>query len=183
LTPVDGITSTEVNVRAEPSTASQVLGVIPAEARIEIIGQDPGGDWWRINYLHPQAGEGKGWVSAAFVQTQGAENLPIVAESGQIVGTGTPTAVPHRRPSLRRPELPGRPDRQRALRASGHADADLQLEIVENTLPLNPYIKRGDPMNQIAVDLDTQYLVHIHAAPSAETLQYTNYILTIKTRP
>src|SRR6185503_13831545 len=38
--------------------------------------------------------EGKGWVSAAFVQVQGAENLPIVAESGLVVGTGTPTSIP-----------------------------------------------------------------------------------------
>ena len=174
VTPVEGITSTQVNVRAEPSTASDVLGIILPNTRVEIIGKDPGGSWWQILYpqgtqekgwvtaqyitttgtpdvpvigegsnpnngniaiiqqqlnvrsgpgadfnslgtLNPQdvvsligkdangvwlqinftAGpEGKGWISAAFVQAQGVENLPIIAESGAVVGTGTPTAVP-----------------------------------------------------------------------------------------
>lgn len=177
VVPVDGATSTQVNVRAQPSTAGAVLGVIPANTRIEIVGKDPGGSWWQINYPHPDAidgkgwvttqyitvagtpnvpviggseqepnpgsvaviqqqlnvrsgpgtdfnslgtlnpqdvvsltgkdangawlqidfpagPEGKGWVNAAFVQAQGAENLPIVAESGAVVGTGTPTSIP-----------------------------------------------------------------------------------------
>ncbi|HEY3476219.1 MAG TPA: SH3 domain-containing protein [Anaerolineales bacterium] len=173
--PVDGVTSTQVNVRAEPSTASSVLGIIPPATRIEITGRDPGGNWWQINYpqgvegkgwvtaqyittasipevptigdtaVEPNSGnvaivqqqlnvrsgpgtdfnslgtlnpqdvvsligkdpngawlqiefptgpEGKGWVSAAFVQVQGAENVPIVSESGLVVGTGTPTVIP-----------------------------------------------------------------------------------------
>lgn len=177
LAPVDGITSTQINVRAEPSTASNVLGIIPADMRVEITGKDPDGSWWQINYPHPEAvdgkgwvtaqyirmpiqaevpviggtatnansgnvavvqqqinvrsgpgtdfnslgtlnpqdvvsltgkdpngawlqidfaagPEGKGWINAAFVQAQGVENLPIVAESGQVVGTGTPTVIP-----------------------------------------------------------------------------------------
>jgi uncharacterized protein YraI len=175
--PIDGITSTQINVRLEPSTASDVLGVIPADMRVEITGKDPGGRWWQIIYPHPQAvdgkgwvtaefvelpsavevpvvggtgtdspngsialvqqqinvrsgpgtgfnslgtlnpedvvsltgkdpngawlqiefaagPEGKGWINAAFVQAQGAENLPIVAESGTVIGTGTPTGIP-----------------------------------------------------------------------------------------
>ena len=177
IVPAEGITSTQVNVRVEPSTASNVLGVIPADMRVEITGKDPGGAWWQIMYSHPQAvdgkgwitaeyvstittpdvptiggaepgptggnfavvqqqinvrsgpgtgfnslgtlspqdvvsltgkdpngawlqidfaagPEGKGWVNAAFVQAQGVENLPIIAESGLVVGTGTPTVIP-----------------------------------------------------------------------------------------
>lgn len=175
--PVEGVTSTQVNVRAEPSTASQVLGTIPPNTKVEITGKDPGESWWQINYpqeadpegkgwvaaqyvtaaaaaeiptiggdqpnpeggslaivqqqlnvrsgpgtdfsalgtLNPQdvvsltgkdpqgawlqiefppGPEGKGWVNAAFVQAQGADNLPIVAESGVVIGTGTPTTIP-----------------------------------------------------------------------------------------
>jgi uncharacterized protein YraI len=173
---VEGTTSTQVNVRAEPSTASNVLGIIPANTKVEITGKDPGESWWQINYpqdadpegkgwvtaqyittairpevptigggvnpnsenvaiiqqqlnvrsgpgtdfnslgtLNPQdvvrligkdangawlqidfpAGpEGKGWVNAAFVQARGVENLPIITEAGQIIGTGTPTLIP-----------------------------------------------------------------------------------------
>ena len=177
VVPVDGATSTQVNVRTEPSTSGTVLGIIPANTRIEITGKDPGGNWWQINYPHPDAVDGKGWVTAqyvtvagtpqvpvvggeeaglnsasmavvqeqinvrsgpgtgfnslgtlnpqdvvsltgkdpngawlqiefpagpegrgwinaAFVRAQGAENLPIIAESGLVVGTGTPTSVP-----------------------------------------------------------------------------------------
>ncbi|HUE99345.1 MAG TPA: SH3 domain-containing protein [Anaerolineales bacterium] len=177
IAPVDGVTSTQINVRAEPSTASSVLGIIPASTRVEITGKDPGENWWQINYPHAQAvdgkgwvtaqyittagepqvptiggdeadpdngnvaivqqqlnvrsgpgtdfnslgtlnpqdvvsligkdpnggwlqvdfatgPEGKGWVNAAFVQAQGVENLPIITESGLVVGTGTPTTIP-----------------------------------------------------------------------------------------
>ena len=174
VAPVDGITSTQVNVRAEPSTASTVLGIILPNTRVEIIGRDPGGSWWQILYpqgtqergwvtaqyvttsdtpevpviggganpnnenvaivqqqlnvrsgpgadfnslgtLNPQdvvsllgkdanavwlqiafasGPDGKGWISAAFVRAQGVENLPIIAESGAVVGTGTPTEIP-----------------------------------------------------------------------------------------
>ncbi len=161
-------------MRAEPSTGAAVLGIIPAETRVEITGKDPGESWWQINYpqgtdgkgwvtaeyvvaanpdqipviggatgteegpvavaqqqlnvrsgpgtgfnslgtLNPQdvatlsgkdvngawlqidfqAGpDGKGWISAAFVQAQGVENLPIISEEGRVIGTGTPTTIP-----------------------------------------------------------------------------------------
>jgi uncharacterized protein YraI len=173
--PVEGTTLTQVNVRAEPSTVSNVLGVIPANTRVEITGKDIGESWWQINYpqgvdgkgwvtaqyvsaanpgnvppigdkaadphrgnvaviqqqlnvrsgpgtgfnslgiLNPQdvvnltgkdpngawlqiefgsGPEGKGWVNSAFVQAQGVEELPIITEEGQIIGTGTPTGIP-----------------------------------------------------------------------------------------
>ena len=173
--PVEGIASTQINVRAEPSTVSNVLGIIPANTKIQIIGKDPGENWWQILYpegtqergwvtaqyvrtagtpevptiggdgtdpkdgniaiiqqqlnvrsgpgadfnslgtLNPQdvvnltgkdangawlqidfasGPDGKGWVSAAFVKAQGVENLPIITESGLVVGTGTPTTIP-----------------------------------------------------------------------------------------
>ncbi len=183
VAPVEGTTSTEVNVRSEPSTASDVLGIIPANTKIQIIGRDPGENWWQILYpegaqekgwvtaqyvattskpevpviggganpndgnvaiiqqqlnvrsgpgadfnslgtLNPQdvvslmgkdangvwlqidfasGPDGKGWISAAFVQAKGVENLPIVSESGAVVGTGTPTNIPL--PASRTPTL------------------------------------------------------------------------------
>jgi len=173
--PIEGIASTQLNVRAEPSTASEVLGIIAASTTVQIVGKDPGENWWQILYpqgrdgkgwvtaqyittagkpevptiggaasdpenanaaiiqqklnvrsgpgtdfnsvgtLNPQdvvsligkdsngawlqiefsAGpEGKGWINAAFAQIKNAENLPIVSESGIVVGTGTPVATP-----------------------------------------------------------------------------------------
>jgi uncharacterized protein YraI len=173
---VEGVTSTQLNVRAEPSTISNVLGILPANTKVEIIGKDAGEHWWQINYpqgqandgkgwvtaqyvttatkpdvpitgsaadLHqgnvaivqqqinvrsgpgtdftslgtlspqdvvgltgrdangawlqidfPNGPQGKGWVNAAFVQAKGVEHLPLITESGRIVGTGTPTSIP-----------------------------------------------------------------------------------------
>ena len=177
IAPVEGTSSTQINVRSEPSTVGNVLGVIPPNTKVEIIGKDPAGNWWQILYPHAQAidgkgwvtaqyvttvgtlevpvvggdvvnpenenvaivqqqinirsgpgtsfnslgtlnpqdvvsltgkdangawlqiaftagPEGKGWVNAAFVQAKGVENLPIITEAGEIVGTGTPTGIP-----------------------------------------------------------------------------------------
>ena len=307
LAPVDGITSTQVNVRSEPSTAGTVLGIIPADMRVEITGKDPGGNWWQINYPHPDAvdgkgwvtaqyitmpsvaevpviggasagpnngnmavvqqqihvrsgpgtdfnslgtlnpqdvvrligkdgngawlqidfpsgPEGKGWVNAAFVQAQAAENLPIVAESGQIVGTGTPTGIPAT-PTATMVPAPAdgdsatspiasvtfattgtqiliyngdlsapqgdsedwvafQPDKQLvfvSLECKGSEDMEVQL--LENDLPVSTYIKCGAQMEKLAVKAGFMYLFHLQAVPSAASLQYTNYSLTIKTRP
>jgi uncharacterized protein YraI len=294
-----------VNVRAEPSTASDVLGMIPADMRVEITGRDPGGNWWQINYpqgvggkgwvtaqyvtagdasqipviggaatdpsdgnvavvqqqinvrsgpgtdynslgtLNPQdvisltgkdpngawlqidfvAGpEGKGWVNAAFVQAQGAENLPIIAESGLIVGTGTPTGIPAT-PTPTRVPAPQDGDSSSnpvasvnfevtgtqtfiyngdlsspqgdledwiafmphdhfifvSLRCTG--SDSLEMQILENASPANAYIKCNDQMKRVVVNPESSYLVHLQSISSAELLQYTNYILTIRTRP
>lgn len=304
---VDGITSTQVNVRAEPSTASRVLGVIPADMRVEITGKDPGGNWWQIRYSHPEAvdgkgwvtaqyvelpsaaevpviggaeagatnrnvavvqqqinvrsgpgtdfnslgtlkpqdvvsltgkdpngawlqidfgagPEGKGWVNAAFVQSQGAENLPIIAESGQIVGTGTPTGVPAtptptRVPAYADGDSAANPIASVVFEATGtqiliyngdlsspQGDSEdwiafrpsdefvfvslacegsdaLALRLLENNLPVDPYMKCGAQMEKVPVHAGSEYLVHVQSVPSAATLQYTKYTLTLKMRP
>ena len=175
MAPIEGTASTQINVRAQPSTASSVLGIIPANTNIQILGKDPGGNWLQIIYLQgvdgkgwvtaqyvvtptgievpvigggetnpnngnlaivqqqlnvrsgpgtgfnslgtlnpqdvvnligkdangawlqiefPSGPDGKGWVNAAFVQAGGVENVPIITEEGDVIGTGTPTSVP-----------------------------------------------------------------------------------------
>ena len=304
---VDGITSTQINVRAEPSTGSNVLGVIPADMRVEITGKDPGGNWWQINYTHPEAidgkgwvtaqyvtmpstaevpiiggapadshresfaiiqqqinvrsgpgtsfnslgtlnpqdvvsltgkdpngawlqigfaagPEGKGWINAAFVQAQGVETIPIVAESGQVVGTGTPTDIPATPSPTIIPayedgdsadnpiaRVTFEPLGTQALIYSGDlsfptgdledwiafksydqlvfvsleckGSAAIGIQLLENSLPLNTYINCGAQMEELAVNADSEYLVHLQAVSSAATLQYSSYIFTIKTRP
>jgi len=306
-TPVDGVTTTQVNVRLEPSTASGVLGMIPAEMRVEITGKDPGGSWWQIHYPHPDAIEGKGWVTAqyittgdtsqvpmigsteaeptsgtiaivqqqinvrsgpgtsfnslgtvnpqdvllltgkdpngtwlqfdfeagpegrgwvnaAFVQAQGVENLPIIAESGLVIGTGTPTGIP---PSPTPTLVPawadgdssdgpiasvifetngtqsfiyngdlstpqGDPedwiefkpyDRFVFVTLECAGSETIEIQMLENGLPVNTDIKCNAQMEELAVNPGSSYLLHLKAAPSAAALQYTSYVLTIKARP
>lgn len=78
--PVDGVTSTRVNVRSEPSTAGSVLGIIPGDSRVDITGKDPGENWWQINY--PAGPNGKGWVTAQYVVTANKDLVPVVGGAG-----------------------------------------------------------------------------------------------------
>lgn len=80
VVPAAGTTSTQVNVRVEPSTAGEVVGIIPANASVEIIGKGPGGNWWLI--IYPQAPEGEGWVTAEFIVTAGEPAVPVVGGVG-----------------------------------------------------------------------------------------------------
>jgi len=75
-TPIEGTASTQINVRSEPSTISEVLGIIPASTKVQIVGKDPGGNWWQIMY--PQGTDGKGWVTAQYVATAGKPEVPVI---------------------------------------------------------------------------------------------------------
>jgi len=89
--PVKGTTTTQLNVRAGPSTDSAVLGMIAPFVKVQIFGKDPSGSWLQINY--PQGADGKGWVATTYIKTDGADDLPIVAETSQTIGTETPTGI------------------------------------------------------------------------------------------
>ena len=305
IAPVKGVTSTQINVRVEPSTAANVLGMIPANTEVEITGKDPGENWWQINYpqgpdgkgwvtaqyvttatrpevptigggqagpqsgnvavvqqqlnvrsgpgtgfnslgtLNPQdvvkltgkdsngawlqidfqAGpEGKGWVHAAFVQAQGVENLPIITETGLVVGTGTPTIIPltatptvvpawadHDSPTTPIVSVIFEPTGTRSLIYNGdvsapqgdsedwiafkpdgpfvfmslacHGSDSIKIDMAENALPLSTSIRCGDQLKKTSVNPGSNYLVHVQATSSAGGLEYTSYILTIKTEP
>ncbi|MBN2115576.1 MAG: SH3 domain-containing protein [Anaerolineales bacterium] len=88
--PVKGVTSTQINVRAEPSTAANVLGMIPANTEVEITGKDPGENWWQISY--PQGPDGKGWVTAQYVTTAASPQVPTIG-GGQAGSPGGNVAV------------------------------------------------------------------------------------------
>jgi len=306
---VEGTTSTQVNVRAEPSTASAILGTIPASTKVEITGKDRGESWWQINYpqgadgkgwvkaqyvttvslpdvpiiggnqedpehrniaivqqqinvrsgpgtdfnslgtLNPQdvvgllgkdangvwlqidfpsgAGpEGKGWVSAAFVQAQGVDlnGLPVITETGLIVGTETPTGVPftptptvlpawNDQDSLSNPSVRVifEPTGTQTLIYRGdlsspegdaedwitfrsydpfvfvslacHGSNSVELTLPANAAAVATYIKCNEPIHRVTVTPDAEVAINLRAIPSPGNLQYTNYILTIQTRP
>jgi len=80
--PIEGTTSSQVNVRLEPSTSSNVLGIIPANTKVKITGKDPAGNWWQI--LYPQGKDGKGWVTAQYVMTGNAAQIPVIGAGSEI---------------------------------------------------------------------------------------------------
>ncbi len=75
--PIEGVTNTQLNVRAQPSTASQTLGVIEVNSKVEVIGKEPSGTWYQIVYTLGL--EGKGWVTGAYVQVNDSALIPLVA--------------------------------------------------------------------------------------------------------
>ena len=74
--PIEGTTSTRVNVRGEPSTAGATLGMINPSAKVKIIGKDPSGNWYQI--IFAQASDGKGWVTAQYVEVKNNDAVPVI---------------------------------------------------------------------------------------------------------
>jgi uncharacterized protein YraI len=81
ISPIEGTTTTQLNVRAGPSTASESLGMIGIFAKVQVIGRDSSGSWYQI--LFAESAMGKGWVRAEYVQVEAATEIPpIEAASG-----------------------------------------------------------------------------------------------------
>ena len=91
MSPVTGTTVTQLNVRAEPSTASNVLGIIPANSQVQITGKDLGGNWWQI--LYPQGQDGKGWVTSQYVTATNATEVPVIGDGDGVDPNSGNTAV------------------------------------------------------------------------------------------
>jgi uncharacterized protein YraI len=82
--PVEGTTSTQLNVRADPSTAGAPLGIIGAFTQVPIIGKDPSGNWYKV--LYPQGPDGMGWVTAQYVEVKDKDAIPVL---GGAPGSGS----------------------------------------------------------------------------------------------
>ncbi len=78
IAPVIGLTTTQVNVRAQPSAGATQLGVLAPFIQIQIIGRDSSDGWYRIQYS--QAPDGIGWVTAQYINVQGTtkDKIPVV---------------------------------------------------------------------------------------------------------
>jgi uncharacterized protein YraI len=92
--PVEGTTTTQLNVRAQPSTAAESLGQLSIFSKVQIVGKDAGGSWWMIQY--PSAPNGVGWISMQYVQTEGDPDVPVVgvgSDNGAAENIGTGTVI------------------------------------------------------------------------------------------
>jgi uncharacterized protein YraI len=212
----------QLNVRSGPGTDFSSLGTLNPQDIVNLTGKDPNGGWLQIEFA---AGpQGKGWVNAAFVQAQGVENLAIITEQGQIVGTGTPTEVP---PAPTATIIPAWEDNDsptspvasvifepagtqtliyRGDISSPQGDSEdwisfqsytslvyaslecegsdsLETVLLENTQPISLDIACGDQMKPISVKAGSNYLLHLESNSTTGNLHYTNYTLTIKTKP
>jgi uncharacterized protein YraI len=74
--PVEGTTTTQLNVRSEPSTAGDSLGTINAFSRIQILGKESNGAWYQI--MFPSSPDGKGWITATYVQVDASAEVHVI---------------------------------------------------------------------------------------------------------
>ncbi|HVN15880.1 MAG TPA: SH3 domain-containing protein [Anaerolineales bacterium] len=88
----NGVIIQQVNVRSGPGTDFNSLGILNPQDAVTLIGKDSNGTWLQIEFA--SGPDGKGWVTAAYVKSNEMGNLPIVSQTGDVVGTGTPTGIP-----------------------------------------------------------------------------------------
>jgi uncharacterized protein YraI len=78
--PVNGLTSTQVNVRARPDSTSESLGILQTASQVEVVGRDGESQWVAIRF--PQSPNGLGWVTAQFIELSGTvEQLAVLVDS------------------------------------------------------------------------------------------------------
>jgi uncharacterized protein YraI len=78
----EGVTTTQLNLRSEPSTAAETLGTVAAFSTVQIIGKESNGAWYQIL---DQAG--RGWIIASYVQVADSAGLPVIdlGRSGLVI--------------------------------------------------------------------------------------------------
>lgn len=105
-TPIPGdptlTTRTDLNVRAGPGTAYDLLGLLPSGTSSNILGRSEDRQWWQIRFS--PASDGVGWVSAdsEFGTAENVANIPVVTAPATPTPTPTDTSTPTNTP----PPLP-----------------------------------------------------------------------------
>jgi len=84
LPPVEGITTSQLNVRSVPSTIGDALGTIAAFSTVQIVGKESNGAWYQI--LYQNSSDGKGWITSAYVQVSDTAQIPVI-QTGAGPGT------------------------------------------------------------------------------------------------
>ena len=89
--PPTATANTDLNIRGGPGVNYPILGVLRAGQSAEITGKSADGGWWQIYFTG--APDGRGWVSAYYVNAQNADNVPVVQPSAA-PATATPKPPP-----------------------------------------------------------------------------------------
>ena len=84
VAPVAGTTTIVVNVRSKPDQSGDVLGQLPINSDVQIIGTDFTKSWYQI--IYPDGPDGLGWVAGQFIQTDATPEVPVIGAGA----AGTP---------------------------------------------------------------------------------------------
>lgn len=87
----NGNITQQMNVRSGPGTDFESIGMLGLGEGVVLTGKNLDESWYQIEYA---AGEdGRGWLFAAFVETNALDELPIIGETGEEVTIATQTSI------------------------------------------------------------------------------------------
>jgi uncharacterized protein YgiM (DUF1202 family) len=84
-----GMTSTQLYIRGEPSSASPPLSLIGPATQVQIFGKDASGSWYQIVYAQGQGG--RAWVSSQYVVVEDKSSIPIISGAADTGPSGAIT--------------------------------------------------------------------------------------------
>jgi uncharacterized protein YraI len=82
-----------LNVRSGPGTTYKSLGLLEPGAAVFLSGKNSSASWFQIDFSSGPGGHG--WVTAQYIQTDAAGELPVLDDFGNIVtpgAAGTPSS-------------------------------------------------------------------------------------------
>lgn len=68
--PIGAVSAPVLNIRAEPSTDSEILGKFVSGTAVSLLGRNVDGDWWLVCCLRDEV---TGWVAARFITVNATE--------------------------------------------------------------------------------------------------------------
>jgi uncharacterized protein YraI len=75
-----------LNVRSGPGTSFNLLGLLEANSPVLLTGKNNTASWFQI--IYPSGPGGRGWITAQYVQTDAAGDLPVLDDFGAVVTPG-----------------------------------------------------------------------------------------------
>ena len=77
--PVSGKVTAQINVRQNPSTSSESVGMLSINSEVQIIGKDANENWYQFYFDLPSGERGEGWGSAKYILTESKPNVPVTS--------------------------------------------------------------------------------------------------------
>jgi hypothetical protein len=87
------VAASTVNVRAGPGTNYQVVGALPPNTPLQVVGRNQDGSWWQIQL----PGNAVGWVAGSVVEARNVDGIPVA--QAPPAPTPVPTEPPPTRPA------------------------------------------------------------------------------------
>ncbi|MCP4141679.1 MAG: SH3 domain-containing protein [Chloroflexi bacterium] len=84
--PVSGKVTAQINVRENPSTSSESMGMLGINSEVEIIGKDANEKWYKIRFISPNGESGEGWGAAEYILTESKPDVPVVSGGSPSAG-------------------------------------------------------------------------------------------------